>query len=330
MDYKQYQKYRKEILNTHTNYIDLGELNLYKTYNTTIPERTQGHIGNNVHRCHIVDDFIREYNLNENNKKEIGITEGVRHSINILMKHYNQKTWLIPENQYPYYQQAAQKNKINTNTYTINHDEKKITQQIEQDNESQILLICAPNKPYNNQKPYETIKQWINKDKDNIAIIDTVYLFNLETEKTLWELYKTGQIIILYSLSKAYSTPKKCGFTITKNNTIQQTIKNLPKNDNALSETYVLLNNQQKTKQNIQKSLNNKNKKLQQIFQTNTTLKTYEKIIKNNQNTKNPTYLFFIPNITHQEMLKQNIITIPNTVYNIKEPGTIISTLNIK
>ena len=81
MNYNEFLEQKKQILNNN-NVIDMSENNLYKFVSdklslSEMSGKVKGHVNGNVHRCHLVEDWLKYFNLPEEFKKYIeGLLEG--------------------------------------------------------------------------------------------------------------------------------------------------------------------------------------------------------------------------------------------------------------
>lgn len=309
MDYTQYKEHRNSM---HNPQYDFGNLNLYNTYQTRIPERTTGHKGMNIHRCHLAEDFLRVYELDVP-KENIALSQGVRQSLDTIAQKWSYRTWGIPQDQYPYYKETILKHNIAHEEYIADPRYHTDITSINAD----VLLICYPNKPYGYtlDDTKEQITQWLMADLNRHLVLDCVYLFDLH-EEWLWQLFATGRTTILYSLSKAYSAPQRAGFTLTQDNSLREKFKKLPRWD-LFDEAYVLLNDMPERKDRLRRQLIGRYYNAQAIFGA-TDLPPLDE--------KNPSYLYLIDKPWNKDSQK-NIATIPLSIYNSKFSGTIISTL---
>lgn len=313
--YRTYQQYRNNL--NMTEHADLGDLNLYQHFQQTFPARTTGHKGMNIHRCHLAEDFIREYQLDVP-KQEVAVSEGVRASLLTIMNAWSDRRWAIPSDQYPVYEQYANELVTNHHTYpTLTGTTVPYWGQAE------VLLFCYPPKPSGlpaSQQQKTQFSRWLAEDPNRHLILDCVYLFTLD-DPWLWSLYTTGQVTVLYSLSKAYAAPLRAGFTITKDDQLREQFKRLSRWD-GFDEAYVLLNEHTVRRRLVR----------EQLLQAHTLT---EQMISLHQlpftlpaaDEENPSYLHHIPNLRAADLATQQVIAAPDSVYGADGHGVIISTL---
>lgn len=317
MNFQEFITYREKLLKSNSIIKNYSEMNLYRYYDRKEKwEFTKGHLGKNVHRCHLVEDWLTYYNLPYHFKKQIGVSTGVRNSLDIISSIFKEKTFLIPSDVYPYYIDLFNKKSIIYKTYnTINENltfEKS---------HSDILLITDPLKPQGRDVSLEeikNIKSWLNKDKNRLLIIDGVYSFTIRQD---WiNLFQeTNQVILLFSLSKSWLLPNCFGISFLPNNQIGELLKekykSLIKDEEKLRMAYMALNEQKNIPIFLRKSLINKTDNLNNILNVNFF-----------NNLENPSYLFY-SNISFSTWLNKNILTIPTSVFGSKNDGSIISSL---
>lgn len=291
-------------------FINLAELNLYETYPTQIPQRTSGHKGMDIHRCHLVEDFLNLYNLNID-KQLVGCLPGVRSSIGHMMQHYSDKQWLIPADQYPFYETIAQKMLTKPAVSFTSEKEPILT-------DADVLLTTYPIKPttWVDKITWQNkLQDWVNAKAERILVLDCVYLFEL-SDTWLWEMFNSINTIITYSLSKAYSAPLKAGFVFTHDNLLRNRFKAQPMWD-GFTDAYVLLNQTPGRKNELVNILN------VQYDKTNQIINLAEK------NKHNPSYLFHFPELNYQKLAHEKILTIPASIYGNNKPGVVVSTLAV-
>jgi hypothetical protein len=327
MEYQEYLSYRKNILDGNEEVIDAGDLNLYGKFprvDTIFADTSGGHIGNNIHRCHLVEDFLRVYGLdgsrhNAVEKKHISFSQGVRHSIEILMGFYSDRKWLIAADNYPFYLTTAHEVGVDFKTFeTLG---KNGIEELRADEESDILLVTYPLKPSGERyslQDWLRIRLWLSQNPARRIVLDAVYLTNLEAEDELFSLFhETKQAIILYSLSKAYAAPHVAGFTFSYDNDVREAFKNITRDENSMRLCFLILNKEEGTK---------RREDVAGLVQTQ-----YEKAVDAGLVAGGkfaPGYLFYVSDDNMVDT-EQNILVIPPSVYSSNANGKIISTLGL-
>lgn len=312
MDYKEYKTVRNELLK-ESQLVDQGNIDLYAKYPYT-PNFLTGHINNQVYRCHLAEDFIRAYKLeNIIPKQELLLSYGVRNSLQLLIQTYKHSHWLIPEDCYPFYTKTVTENNLRTSTYTVLTENNIYSTAIE--SKAEILLTTVPLKPTGRdltKEEWTTLKEWVD-EPDRILIIDAVYNHQLNHLNELWELYNNNSnVIICYSLSKAYATPTSIGFTATKLTELIPKFRAIPKEQQRLEAGYMLLNHGQRRKHQIQQDLKEISVSLQKLT---------------NMPLSENTYMFHDPDATWVQELAKHNLTIPTSIYESTQPGIIRSGL---
>lgn len=296
----------------------MGDLDYYSHRSGPIPQRTSGHKGMNIHRCHLVEDFLHFFSLPSELKQDIGMSSGVKHALSYLMKKYNTQKWVIPRDQYPVYQKIADINSVSyEGYYSLNHRSLP---------SGDILLMCAPNKPYGTDTPYHLIREWLFENPDGIAVLDIVYLFDLKSDDRLWELYETGKVILLYSLSKSLASPNRAGFVFSPVDEIREIFKALPRDEAKLDDTYVLLNEDHTRLNENRDFIRNQGKKLMDLI---TEMRMEPINFDALTRPDNPSYLAFVEGVDMTEMLEIGVLTVPSSVYTSRAKGVIISSLGV-
>lgn len=329
MNYKEFLAYRQDVLSTGSKIIDAADLDLYGKFpslDATFPDKTGGHIGENIHRCHLVEDFLCVYRLdgsgkNSVEKRYISFSEGVRQSIETLMDFYHDKHWLIASDNYPFYLDTARNKHLDYLIFDTLVDGTKF---IQEDTDSDILLLTYPFKPSGasyERTDWENVRSWLAVDSQRRVILDAVYLFELEDENELWSLFhETKQAIILYSLSKAFAAPRIAGFTFSYDNSVREAFKGITRNEKSMRLCYLLLN---------KVAGKERKKELRDLIEVQY-LKAVDLGLVSS-GIRKPGYLFYSDFIfnDNKEAQGSEIFAVPATVYGSEISGKIISTLGL-
>lgn len=322
MNYENFLIYKENLLK-NKKLINLSENNLYSYYKNNMTYDFSGHINGIVYRCHLVEDWLNYYGLNQNLKKHIGVSNGVRNSIEIISKKLNKSKFLIPKDVYPFYQKTLNNNNITFEEYStlgVNELFKDINNKA-----ADIMLLTDPLKPLGRDIlniEYENIEKWLKKDKSRLLIVDGVYTLDNRLNDYILNLYeKTNQVILLYSLSKSWRLPNYFGISIFPKNdfgeNLREDYKKLEKNQEKLNYAFMALNKYKDEPLYLKKLLQENQKKLKE-------LNPYFKELKNNSE-KNPSYLLYSER-DFQEWLNDGILVIPASVFG-GERGSIYSLL---
>lgn len=276
----------------------------------------------NIHRCHLVEDFLRFFSLPSDLKQEVGMSNGVKHSLGVLMDAYNIQRWVVPYDQYPVYQKLVKKH-IHPRGAMVYP--AMGTHPIPS---GDILLMCAPNKPYGTDTPYHLIRKWMTNNPDGLVILDIVYLFDLKSDDRLWELYETGRVILLYSLSKSLAAPNRAGFVFSPIKEIRELFKSLPRDEAKLDDAYVLLNEDQTRLNENKDFIRKQGKKLIDLL-TDLSLEPLNP--DSFTHPDNPSYLGFIEGVSGADLIGRGkgILAVPPGVYDSDAKGVIISSLGV-
>lgn len=332
MDYREFLLYRSEKLAKEPGFVDAGDLDLYGKFpkvENLFTDASGGHIGDNIHRCHLVEDFLREYELDEGNdiaveKKLVSYSMGVRQSLVVLMDLYRDKKWLIASDNYPYYQNLAQKIDLGYKTFnTLGCDGFADMMTVSTDED--ILLVTYPFKPSGqsySEEDWQSLRNWLQVDSARRLVLDAVYLFELKEEKELFKLFfETQQIVILYSLSKSHAAPMVAGFTFTFDNEIREAFKNIPR-DERLEDTmrtcFSLLNLEAGKKRREEIRCFIQNKKASAVSAG---------VLPENYDAEG--YLFYLTGANFNILEEKGILTVPSSVYLSEAKGVVISTLSM-
>jgi hypothetical protein len=333
MDYRAFKKFRAEILAADPALIDASDLDLYGKFpsvETIFTDISGGHKGSNIHRCHLVEDFLRAYQLdgiespNAVDKGLISFSSGVRESLSILMKLFNDKQWLLPSDNYPYYLTEAEKQNVSFALFDT-LEKKGLSELVAGSNDADILLVTYPLKPSGMEytaEDGETLRSWLAVNPERRVILDAVYLFELHEEHELFALFhETRQVIILYSLSKAFAAPLVAGFTFSYDPFVREAFKSIERNEERMRLAYLLLNKDE--------GIERRESVLE--FVSHQHFRAIESGILP-RNTTGSGYLFYDANRVYSSDGidgSGTILAVAPTVYESSAPGAIISTLGL-
>lgn len=320
MNYKKYMNYRAELGFPRKDFIDAGDLDLYGKFPQLEPVGgLPGHKNGNIHRCHLVEDFLRFFGLNID-KGLVAFSDGVRHSVETLMTHYADRRWIIAADNYPFYLDTADEMELSYDVFTT-LEEGSLASLSSLESGGDILLTTYPLKP-SGAKYSETdiawLKNWLDEDDRRLLIIDAVYVHFFETASSIMDLFKEHErVVILYSLSKSFSAPKVAGFTFAHQPEIREAFKSLPRNDYNMKICYGLLNSPEGTQRRAD---------VVALLQEKRLAAVKRHLIEDGPADEG--YLFYVPQ-TWIELNNRGIMAVPASVYGSNAPGCIISTLSI-
>lgn len=320
MTYQEFLKLKEQLLKENANLINLSENDLYSYLPSNIEYDNSGHVNGVVYRCHLVEDWLNYYDLPIELKKHIGVSNGVRHSIETLVKEFTNKHFLIPADVYPFYQKTLDNNKIQYSEYsTLNVislfddiDNKK----------ADIMLLTDPLKPLGrdiNKDEYLKISKWLSLDKDRLLIVDSAYTIHNKINEFIFDLYnETNQVILMYSLSKSWCLPNHFGVTIFPKNKkgidLREVYKKLDKNQDKLNIAYMALNKYKDHPLQLREVIEQKHILIKQYID-----------ISKSKSINNPSYMYYTE-ISFSEFLSQGILVIPASVFGC-DKGSVISLL---
>lgn len=318
MNYSEFKNdYEKKLLN-NPSLLNAADLDLYSHFDRyENMDIGAGHNKGNVHRCHLVEDFLREFNIEaEVEKKDIAYSLGIKHSLDILMDIYQDEQWFIASDNYPVYLDKALKHKLFFDTFpTLDQSLKSSLR--DSDNDNDILLLSYPFKPSGRlyeAEDWTALKEWQEQKPNRIIILDIVYCLDLSKEIALFQLFNESKnVILLYSLSKSYAAPNVAGFTFTKNNDLRRTFQSLVIPSEKLHKSFTLLNT------DVGKE--------RRALVNNLLEEQYDKAIKLgilSKKTAYTGYLYYL-NLDFSE----SILTVPTSVFQSNAQGYIVSTLSI-
>jgi len=314
MNYEQYLAYRDK-QRQNGSLKDAGDLDLYGKFRRAQiqPEYTD----KEVYRCHLVEDFLGRFNLGID-KSLVAYSSGVRHSLSVLMDEYKDKAWILPYDNYPFYEKQAKETGLQVKLYetlpTASFADLRRSSQ-----EGDILLATYPFKPSGGSYSifdWTFLKHWLAQDVSRRLILDALYVMNLGEEKELWDFFENSrQVVVLYSLSKVFAAPNVAGFTFTKDADIRERFKSLGKNSDSLRLAFSLLNT----------AYGNERQRDIEWFINGQWLKAVEAgLIPADSSYKS--YLFYSGGL-HSRYLQEDFLTVPASVFGSHRNTAVISTL---
>lgn len=316
MNYNEFLLFKEHTLKSQPNIINLAENNLYAYFHfeNKIIENI-GHIGNSIHRCHLVDDWLLYNNINTEYKKNIVVSNGVRHTLSILVDFFHQEHFIIPSDVYPFYF-SLPFNSLSTYSTLDNENLFSNINEIINKNSKNFLLITYPFKPSNRVLSSDEILSLHKylENENNSIIFDSVYIYTKEDINFLLSLFNLypKQIYILFSLSKSFCLPNVLGLSIIPTiNELKQIFVQYKKTYESLNLAFQAFRNLNDRPSIIQKKIEHNHKLVNKII---------------NIPNFNHSYLFYLQHLSFEELLKNNILTIPSSVFGGKN-GCVISTL---
>lgn len=326
MNYQDFLIFKEKALQDKS-VINMAENNLYSFFNTFLVDRLErfSAMESPVYRCHLVEDWLALFKLNNELKNQIAASHGVRQSLSILFDFFKNRNWVLPLDVYPFYIEEANKRHLKYRTYQMFSKESDFLdfypKRLEMNGE--VILLTYPFKPFVNKKiDVEKLKMWLYRQSNNILLIDMVYLIDNNIPDWIMDLYKGGQTIILHSLSKMFLIPNHFGVCLLPKlpwaNDCREKFKGLEKNNEKLKKAYQTFRGCSKNRVAVIKSLN----ELKHGFSNHTSLSE----IVCNDLSKNPSYLFYTP-ISPDNFAKDNILVIPEGVFGGTGTGSIVSSL---
>jgi hypothetical protein len=306
VNYKQYLSWRQKALTENPKLVDCGQLDFYKLFSLKQLDPCQGHINGQVHRCHLVEDFLKQAQL-DINKKFVSVSSGVRASLVELMKLLKNREWMLPADNYPFYQKAALDNQLKFSEYaTLNQDNNHF--RFLANFEQEVLLITSPLKPLGrrlNSSEIDSIRFWLNQNSERILVVDAVYCRDLRSVFAEWKTCNLKQVVILYSLSKLLAAENVFGVVISEKADLHEHFKSLERNEENLQRSWSLLNRHFDYHKELEVSLTQAGQVTKRFLSEETASRI---------NFLPGGYLCSVQ-MDHQILLDQGILTIPASVY---------------
>lgn len=314
MNFEEYKFVKDDLLDDNTKeYLRLDCLNPFKAMdfllkNVEIDESIE------VTKEMLLDLWKKENKINY----DFTITRGVRDSLNIISNNFKDKKFIIPSDVYPKYVYITDKleNRVfyNLNNYGLLNINVEVS--------NSLLLLECPITPEGRVLNKEEINHLLKflKEKSNIIVIDTVYVYDvLKVFDLLKPLILTNQCIILHSLSKTYLSPEVLGINYIPNKLKEQIdfsyVYNLyPLKDEgySLKRAYNIIQNKPELPY-LQ----------EEIFKSEFEILKKQKVIKVKENPKEEYMSYFRKiNKTFEEGILNNIMTVPTSIFSVNSIKT--------
>ena len=341
MTYEEFLNYKNNLPKEHKfNLIDLSNNNLYGKFDSISKYfeeisnfesiKNNFHVNGNVHRCHLVEDYLNNLNINLDYKKNILFTQGIRFTLKLFAEdsHFNKSSWLIPNDVYPFYQKVLKDIECKEyKTLGLNNCLNDLKINLESF-DGKFVLLTLPMKPLGirTEDIIEELNLIISNNKDKTFIIDAVYANDKVLFKNIFSLYELGNVILMHSMSKMWAIPNIMGLTFFPESYSEQ-LNNFKKNNIPVSKTdliksYLILHNYNDYPNEINKALADlKNITFNKIKELGFKLSHHYELDKNG-------YLFYIPDIEPEKFFSYGVLVLPASIFGGKS-GSIISTLNI-
>lgn len=365
INYEQFLKIKEDLLIKNPSLLNLSNNNLYEYFPfSNLKEEIQKfdengfnyHKNKKVHRCHLVEDWLRFYAVDLSYKEFIGFSNGVKHSFDLIsnLDDFKFKKWLIPDDVYPFYNKTLSKRFTPTayystlKEYTIPFYYQDVISDDHVFHEADVILITLPLKPLGtsgSKSGLINLKNLISNHKDKTFMIDCVYLNPIKNNITsniennshenisyLLELYELGNVFLLTSLSKTWSMPNIMGITFIPKqySYIREEFKQLTSNEEALKLAYLALNHYQLIPNFISLCFKELRDNLDIFWQNKFHYGFFKNLDIGKKHFDNivlqDSYLYYI-DMEPELFLEENILVIPASVFG-GTSGSIISILS--
>lgn len=206
MNFLDFVEYKKGLLAENPEILDLSETRVHEVLKHSQYDFHPDDMPEVSYRCHLAEFWLDIRGWSRDNKPRTLISQGVRHSLEILMRANSQAIWIIPNDVYPVYQKLAEDwtvCNISYCSYPLGYIP-----------EGDILLFCHPTKP--RVEPLTLgekaeIMRWLKRSSRRRIVIDAVYDYFGDLDPFIQQLLETGQAIYLHSLSKSFVAEKIMG-----------------------------------------------------------------------------------------------------------------------
>ncbi len=237
------------------------------------------------------------------------------------MTEWRDRTWVIAEDQYPHYLQAANRAGVDYTGFSTNPNHEVSLPN------GDVLLVCYPLKPWGvepGDRAVQEVREWLAKDPSRKLIVDAVYSYNLKDalflDESFLKLFALGRIVILYSLAKTFNAPNTFGLVFSTDPTVREVFTKLERDDDRAEKAFILLNQLPGRREQLKEAVESKAARLNDLA-------IFTEVEFHCRGTID--YLFFLPGYDFEDLLSKGVLTVPNTVFGIEAEGVVVSTLTL-
>lgn len=211
MNFRDFQLYRDEVLAANSGLIDLAETNLWRSLAHLVPH-LEAEQPRQIHRCDLAKQWTHGLGLPAEFASRALISAGVRDSLSLLFPLLAKRKAQvrIPIDVYPVYGALAKGAGLTFETFPTIPD-------LVLPKGGDCLLLPNPLKPagrWLQARESEELRQWLAANPERRLILDAVYTFDTKFHDSTLALLRTGQTIVLHSLSKGWLHPQVFGVAL--------------------------------------------------------------------------------------------------------------------
>lgn len=205
MDFEQFQQQKAQLLAAQPNLVDYSETRFAQMAQRDCPLPSVD-LPIKAHRCHLAEWWLDQMGWSRELKPHALISQGVRHSLQLLMQHWASQPVRIalPSDVYPVYQQQAIGAGVQWQGFESAQGWPIHWPEVE------VIVLTLPHKPWGQAlagRSLDGLMTWLAERPARRVVIDAVYQVDADWPLAVQTLWRTGQAIILHSLSKAWAMP---------------------------------------------------------------------------------------------------------------------------
>ncbi len=312
MSYQVFREFRDNLIQNHSP-LRLDCMNAARSLNKEIPKTEM--------LKNTYDDYPLQPLLNlwqkrwgaESLFKHVTAAESIRSLLESFFRVLanNKYSLYMPNDVYPVYWELAASRKIRPKGFSTMPSLS--WEFLETTSSKSVILLPHPLSPagrYLTSSDCDQLETWLNSAEDRWLLLDAVYEFNFIPASATHRLFKTGQVILLHSLSKGWLSPETLAVAVSPTSWPY-----------AFEETTVALAIEaRKTAHQLLSTFANKPRDLQNLFQRrwdnlSATLRQWDP-----QWTKPESGYFSFLRMPAADLLKQhNALAIPSSVFGSSE-----------
>ncbi|MFN0060142.1 MAG: aminotransferase class I/II-fold pyridoxal phosphate-dependent enzyme [Planctomycetota bacterium] len=218
MNFADFQQLRAQMQHERKDVLDCAETNLYRALTRHIPPATHT-AEHTVHRCDLAARWAKLFDFPPETARRALVSCGVRHSLAVLFQYYAAKgarLWL-PEDNYPVYGELASAAGLAPRTFPTLPAPRWPAADCDTETAPELLVVTNPLKPLGrwlDSADVSALTAWLAASSRRRLLLDAVYTFETRFHGSTLNLLRTGQTLLLHSLTKGWLSPRLFGVTL--------------------------------------------------------------------------------------------------------------------
>jgi aspartate/methionine/tyrosine aminotransferase len=312
MNFLEFQQWRSQQILASPGLLDAGETNLYRTLSalgaqyTPILPSTDPHA---LYRCHLAERFSDALIGDASLKKNLLITEGVRHGLGLLAPGIAQL--IVPSDVYPLYQQLSP-----ARTYDARAG---LPWEILRACKKWHLLVCDPLKPWGGEI---SPAQWdelssLAQQQQGTILVDGAYRMR-PSAACMHLALQTDRVLFLGSLSKGWLMPGVAGFVLGSSQALdpwRRLLAGAAKDGVKVACGYRALTDYPKRPACVQDAITSASAQAVKALHG-----------RGLEGVRFNGYFAYVP-LSNEKLLERGVLAVPPSVFGSEASGSVISSL---